>query len=122
MSNVNFEKATEQFETLFFGPARAYAALTIDYSEKLISAQFEATQAYTDASLKQARALFDIKDADGLRAYVEDQNKVVKELGERFKGDAEKVVAMNQEFVQKGQKMVEDNVKTASKAATQASK
>lgn len=122
MSNVNFEKATEQFETFFFGPARAYAALSFDYSEKLIGAQFEATKAYTDATLKQVRAFFDVKDADGLQTYVEDQKKAAKELSERFKGDAEKVVALNQEFVQKGQKLVEDNVKTASKAATQATK
>ncbi len=122
MRNVNFDQANQQFETLFFGPARAYAALTVDYTEKLFNTQLEFTKAYADASLNQTRAMLDVKDAETFRSYVEDQQKVAKELGERFKGDAEKVVALNQDFAQKSQKLVEDNMKTASKAAEKTAK
>ncbi|GHC17496.1 phasin family protein [Aidingimonas halophila] len=122
MSNATFDQATQQFESLFFGPARAYAALTIDYTEKLLSAQYEAAKTYTDIGLSQTRAALDIKDAETLRSYVEEQQKVAKDLGERMKSDAEKVVAMNQDFVQQGQKLTEENVKTASKTASKATK
>lgn len=122
MSNVNVEKNIEQFNSLFLAPIRAYAALSLDYSEKLINAQFEATKACTETGLDQVRALMDVKDMEGLRGYLESQQKVAKDLGERFKGDAEKVVAMNQEFVQQGQKLAEDNAKSVSTAATQATK
>ncbi|WP_192036814.1 phasin family protein [Halomonas sp. YLGW01] len=117
MNSINFGKTTEQLESLFFGPARAYAALTLDYSEKLVSAQFDAIKAYSDTSLSQARAAMDIKDAEGLRSYIEDQQKIAKDLGERVKGDAEKVVALNQDFAQQSQQLVESSVKTASQAA-----
>ncbi len=117
MNSINFGKTTEQLETFFFGPARAYATLSLDYSEKLANAQLDAIKAYSDASLSQARAAMDIKDAEGLRSYIEDQQKVAKDLGERVKGDAEKVVALNQDFAQQSQKLVEGSVKTASQAA-----
>lgn len=122
MSNATIDQASQQFESVFFGPARAYAALTLDYTEKLLTTQYEAVKAYSDISLNQARAALDIKDAEGLRTYVEGQQKVAKDLSERVKGDAEKVVALNQEFVQKGQKLAEENIQTASKAASKAAK
>ena len=122
MSNATIDQATQQFESMFFGPARAYAALSLDYAEKLLNTQYEAVKAYSDVSMSQARAMLDIKDAEGLRTYVEGQQKVAKELSERVKGDAEKVVALNQDFVQKGQKLAEENIQTASKAASKAAK
>ncbi|MGM0784117.1 MAG: phasin family protein [Pseudomonadota bacterium] len=108
--------ATQQFDTLFLGPARAYGALSLEYTEKLVSAQIEAVSAYTDLSLAQARAWLDVKDAEGLKQVVESQQKVAQDLGERVKGDAEKVVTLSQEYLQKGQKLAEDNVKAASSA------
>ncbi|EPC00993.1 hypothetical protein L861_10500 [Litchfieldella anticariensis FP35 = DSM 16096] len=118
MSNATLDQATQQFESLFFAPARSYAALSLDYTEKLLAAQFDAVKAYSDVSLSQARAALDIKDAEGLRSYVEGQQKAAQDLSERLKDDAEKVVAMNQEFVQKSQKLAEDNLKAASKSTT----
>ncbi|MGB8712982.1 MAG: phasin family protein [Onishia taeanensis] len=120
MSNTNFDQVTQQFESMFFGPARAYAAMTLDYSEKLMAAQFDAAKAYSDLGLSQARAALDVKDAEGLRSYVEGQQKVAKEIGERAKADAEKVVAMNQEVAQQAQKLTEESVSSASKAASSA--
>ncbi|MBZ9559837.1 MULTISPECIES: phasin family protein [Modicisalibacter] len=119
-TNTGFDQATKQFESLFFGPARAYAAMSIDYTEKLLSTQFDFAKTYSDAALSQARALLDVRDAEGMRTYVEGQQKVVKDLSERFKDDAEKVVSLNQDFAKQSQKLVEDNVKTASKATSQA--
>jgi phasin family protein len=122
MSNTNFDQVTQQFESMFFGPARAYAAMSLDYSEKLMAAQFDAAKAYSDLGLSQARAALNVKDAEGLRTYVEGQQKVAKDVGERVKADAEKVVAMNQEVAQQAQKLTEETVKNASKAATTAAK
>ncbi|MBY6111276.1 phasin family protein [Halomonas sp. DP1Y21-3] len=110
----------EQVENLFFGPARAYASLTVDFAEKLTSAQLEAAKAYTETGLAQARAFTSVKDVEGLRSYMEGQQKVAKDLTERLKGDAEKVVALQQDFVSKSQKLAEENVKAATDTATKA--
>ncbi|ERS90588.1 MULTISPECIES: phasin family protein [Halomonas] len=123
MNAFNFDtKAfdTKQFESIFFAPARAYANLAVDYTEKLANAQLDATKAYTDTGLAQLRTLMNVKDAEGLRAYMEGQQKVAKDLAERLKGDAEKVVSLQQDFVQQSQKLTEDNVKQAQATATKA--
>ena len=63
----------------------------------------------------------DVKDAEGLRSYMEGQQKVAKEMAERVKGDADKVVALQQDFIQKSQKLTEENVKQAQETATKMS-
>ncbi|MEX0386289.1 phasin family protein [Spiribacter onubensis] len=118
MTNETFSKVNEQAEKMFMGPTRDYAKLAMDYAEKMIDAQMEAAKTYTDIGMKQARAALEIKDTEALKAYAEEQQKVAKEMSERVKGDAEKVVAMNQDFVNEARKLVESNVKTASEAAT----
>ena len=122
MTNETYNKVNEQAEKLFMGPTRDYAKLAMDYAEKMIDAQMEAAKTYTDIGMQQARAALEIKDTEALKAYAEEQQKVAKEMSERVKGDAEKVVAMNQDFVNEARKLVESNVKTASEAATPASK
>ena len=102
------DKATQQFESLFIAPARAYGSLTLEYYEKLLSAQMEAFRSYSDLSLAQARAWIDVKDSDSLKQVLETQQKAAKELGE--------VVDLSQEFLQKGQQLAEQNVKAASAA------
>ena len=122
MTNETFSKVNEQTEKMFMGPTRDYAKLAMDYAEKMIDAQMEAAKTYTDIGMKQARAALEIKDTEALKAYAEEQQKVAKEMSERVKGDAEKVVAMNQDFVNEARKLVESNVKTAAEAATPKSK
>lgn len=110
---------TKQIESLFFAPARAFAALSVDFSEKLVTAQLDATRAYADTSMAQLRSLIEVKDAEGLKGYFEGQQKVTEELSERLKGDAEKVVALQQDFVEQSQKLTEENVKQAQTTAKQ---
>ncbi|MBF7052516.1 phasin family protein [Halomonas sp. KAO] len=110
---------TAQIDSLFFASARAFAALSVDYTEKLVNAQLEATRAYTDLNLAQLRRLTEVKDAEGLKSYVEGQQDVAKQLTERLKGDAEKVVALQQEFVQESQKLTEGGVTKAQESLQQ---
>jgi len=123
MSNDTFDKYNEQAEKLFMAPTRDYAKLAMDYAEKLIDAQMEAARTYSEIGMQQARAALEVKDTKALQQHAENaekQQKVAKDLTERVKTDAEKVVAMNQDFVNEARKLVESNVKTASETATQA--
>lgn len=117
MRSFNFD--TKPFEAMLLGPARAYAALSIDYTEKLLGAQLESAKAYTDTSLAQARVLLDVRDADGLRSYVEGQQQFAKDVTERLKGDAEKAASLHQDFFQQSQKLAESSLKQAQQAASQ---
>ncbi|MDR9433336.1 MAG: phasin family protein [Spiribacter sp.] len=120
MTNENFTKYSEQAEKLFMAPSRDYAKLAMDYAEKLIDAQMAAARTYSEIGLNQARAALEVKDTSALQAYAEEQQKIAKDLTERVKGDAEKVVAMNQDFVNEARKLVETNVQTASETAAKA--
>ena len=122
MANDNFDKMNDQAEKLFMGPTRDYAKLAMDYAEKMIDAQMEAAKTYTDIGMQQARAALEVKDTEALKTYAEEQQKVAREMTERAKKDAEKVAAMNQDFVNEARKLVETNVKSASEAATKSTK
>ncbi|MFW3613275.1 phasin family protein [Billgrantia antri] len=116
MKTFSFD--TKPFEAMLLGPARAYAALSIDYTEKLVATQLDTAKAYTDTGLAQARELLDVRDADGLRNYIEGQQQFAKNMAERIKGDAEKVVSLNQDFMQQSQKLAESSLKQAQQAST----
>ncbi|SHF24841.1 phasin family protein [Modicisalibacter ilicicola DSM 19980] len=122
MATTNTDQVTKQFESMFFGPMRSYAALTVEYAERALDTQFEFAKAYSNASIGQVRAMLDIKNPEDLRTFAENQQKVAKEMGERLKDDTEKVVAMNQEFAQKSQKLVEENVKSATQTVQKSAK
>lgn len=111
---------TAQIESLFFAPARAFAALSVDFTEKLVSAQLDATKAYADVNLAQLRRLVEVKDVEGLKGYLDGQQQVAKELTERLKGDADKVVALQQDFVEQSQKLTEGSVKQAQESVQKA--
>ncbi|MBE0404804.1 hypothetical protein CZ787_06715 [Halomonas citrativorans] len=117
MNAFNTNEMNQQFDNVFMAPARAYAALTIDYAEKMLNAQVEANQAYAETGINQLRQLTSVKDPQGLRNYMEGQQQVVKQLAERVKGDADKVVSLQQDYFKKSQKLTEENVKQAQAAA-----
>ena len=119
MSNEKIQQYTDQASKLFLEPTRAYAGLGLDYFEKLVNIQFEAAKANAETALKQARAALDIKDQNDFQSYVEGQRKLAEELGERAKGEAEKVVALNQELAQNAQKLVQDSARELGKVAGQ---
>lgn len=122
MRTLNTNEMTQQFDNMFMAPVRAYMALSIDYSEKMINAQMDASKAHVDTGIAQMRQMMDVKDAESLRSYMEGQQKVAKELAERVKGDTDKVVSLQQDFIQKSQKITEDNVKQAQTAASKLNK
>ncbi|MBE0463782.1 MAG: phasin family protein [Halomonadaceae bacterium] len=118
MNTFNTNEMNQQFDNFFMAPARAYAALTLDYAEKMLNAQVNASQAYAETGIAQLRQLTSVKDPEGLRSYMEGQQQVVKQLAEQAKGDTDKVVALHQDYFQKSQKLTEDNVKQAQTAAS----
>ncbi|MDR9438943.1 MAG: phasin family protein [Halomonas sp.] len=117
MSKATPQQATEQFESMFVAPARNLGALNLDYTEKLVAAQFDAVRALADMGLAQARGWLDIRDPDSLKSVVESQQKASQDMGERLRGDVEKIMSLSQEYVQKSQELAEDGVKAATTAA-----
>lgn len=122
MRTLNTNEMTQQFDNMFMAPVRAYMALSVDYTEKMVNAQMDASKAYVDTGIAQMRQMMEVKDAEGMRSYMEGQQKVAKELVERVKGDTDKVVSLQQDFIQKSQKITEDNVKQAQTAASKMTK
>ncbi|MCE8021193.1 phasin family protein [Halomonas sp. MCCC 1A11036] len=117
MKSFSFD--TKPFEAMLLGPARAYAALSIDYTEKLFAAQLDAAKGYAEAGLTQARELLDVRDADALRRYAEAQQQLAKGMAERVKGDAEKIASLHQEFFQESQKLAQSSLSQAQQATSE---
>ncbi|MDN5870983.1 MAG: phasin family protein [Nitrococcus sp.] len=118
MSNTTIpDRYNEQFERLLIGPTRAFFGLGVEHMEKLTSVQLEATKAYTELGFRQLRAALEIREPKDLESYAQGQQEAVKTLGERVKGDAEKVVALNREFAEKAQQLAQENASGFAKTA-----
>ena len=118
MSNETLNTVNEQIQKLV-APSRSFIGLSVEQAEKLVSLQLETAASYMELGFQQVRAALDVKDPKGLQAYVEGSRKVAEDLGERVKGDAEKVVSLQREFAEKAQKLAQDNVSSFAKAAGQ---
>lgn len=107
MANATNSQTTEQLQRDVIEPARNYAELALNHFEKLVAIQYESARAFTDLGVQQTRAALEVRDQAGVQAYVESQQKAARAVGDRVKGDAEKVASLNQEFVQNAQKTAE---------------
>lgn len=117
MSNESVNQMQQQFDNMIAAPMRTYTALMLDHFEQIANLQIEAMKTYTETGVQQARAALDIKDPTDVNAYIQNQQNAVREMGERLKGDADKVASMNQEFAEKARKVAEDNARNVSEAA-----
>ena len=119
MTNPTIKQFNEQFETYFAKPTRAFSELATSHLESLANTQVEAARSYSEFFFSQTRSALSVKSPEDVKAYVAGQQDAVKELGERLKGDAEKVVNLHSDFAEKAQKLTEETTKSAAKAAGQ---
>ena len=117
MSNETVNQIQNQFESTIAGPARTYASLVVNHFEQLANLQFEAARAYSEAGVQQMRAALAVKTPSDVQAYVQNQQQAAKEIGERIKGDVEKVASLNEAFAKDAQKVTEDSAEQVSKSA-----
>jgi hypothetical protein len=110
MSQATPPNVNESFERLVAAPYRAYTDLMLEYCQKLSAAQNDAIYAGTYLCMAQARTWLEAKDAESFKLVVESQQKSTQYMSERFKGDADRIMALSREYVQKGQKLVEKNM------------
>ncbi|MBS9402738.1 phasin family protein [Halomonas sp. TRM85114] len=109
MSQATTPNIDESFERLV-APCRSYADLMLEYCQKLSAAQNDAIRAGTDLGMAQARTWLEARDAETFKLVVESQQKTTEDISERFKGDADRIMALSREYILKGQKLVEKNV------------
>ncbi len=94
-----------------FAPVQQFAQLSLATSEKLLTMQLEIAQTYVHLGVSQLKALFEIKDAESLQAFVNSQADVAKNVGEKMMADAKAVANLGAEFNAETQKLTQANLK-----------
>ncbi len=82
-----------------------FAELSLANSEKLLTMQLEIAQSYVHLGVSQLKALFEVKDAESLQAFVNSQADVAKNVGEKMMADAKAVADLGAEFNADTQKL-----------------
>ncbi|MBB3139188.1 phasin family protein [Halomonas organivorans] len=113
MTKTATAKTGEQFASMFVTPLRAYGALNLETAEKLVAAQFGVAESLSEATLAQARSWLSVKGVEDFQKALDGQQQTMKSLGERMKSDAETLMSLGQDYVQKSQKLVEGQMKAA---------
>lgn len=92
-------------------PVQQFAELSLVNSEKLLTMQLEVAQSYVHLSVSQLKALFEVKDAVSLQAYVSSQADVAKNVGQKLMADAKAVANLGAEFNAETQKLTQESLK-----------
>ncbi len=92
-------------------PMQRFAELSLSNSEKLLALQMEIAQSYVRLSAEQLKALFEVKDAESLQAFVNSQADVAKNVGEKMIADAKAVADLGAEFNAETQKLTQESLR-----------
>jgi phasin family protein len=92
-------------------PMQHFAELSLTNSEKLLAMQMEIAQSYVHLGMAQMKALFEVKDAESLQAFVNSQANVAKNVGEKLMADAKAVADLGAEFNAETQKLTQDSLR-----------
>lgn len=109
MTDNIFAETTAQF-TNFAAPAKKIGALIVDSAEKFSQLQLESARAYSDIALAQVRGALSIDDATSLQAYLADQAKVAKTLGDKFAADSAALSELGKQFATQAQNIAGETV------------
>ena len=92
-------------------PMQQFAELSLSNTEKLLALQMEMTQSYIRLGVEQMKALFEVKDAESLQAFVNSQADVAKNVGEKMIADAKAVADLGAEFNAETQKLTQESLR-----------
>lgn len=92
-------------------PMQQLAELSLSNSEKLFALQMEVAQSYVKLGVEQMKALFEVKDAESLQAFVNNQADMAKNVGEKMIADAKAVADLGAEFNAETQKLTQETLR-----------
>ena len=87
------------------------AELSLKNTEKVFALQLELVQSYVHLGVEQLKAMYEVKDAESLQAFVNSQADVAKNVGEKMIADAKAVADLGAELNAETQKLTQESLK-----------
>ena len=110
------EKAVVWNEEIL-GNVRAVNEVVLANSERMVAMNLAFLRRQADVTLAAMRAAMDVKDLNGMQAYMASQGEVAREVAEGMVADAKVVAQLGAETVAEVTDIVSANVEAAKKAA-----
>lgn len=96
----------------FVKSAQALTRLSVGGLEKLSALQLTSLQYYADVVLQQCRDALELRDAEGLRAFLVERNDLVKATGDKAVADAKTLARIGLELHSEGEKLVRESLRS----------
>lgn len=109
MENLNFPPMMDM--TALMEPGRRMARLMIQQTERLVSLEVECARAYGDLALEDLRAALTVSDADSLRRFLEQHNRLLTTAAQRMGDDLQSVADLGRSFGDEARQISEENLK-----------
>ena len=84
--------------------------ITLEYFEKLMNLQFNATRNYADVALTNTQAALEVKDLDGAKAYLGKQAEVARSVFEYYAKDSNEAITVGRSYAENLQSLVKKSV------------
>ena len=97
-------------------PGRQMARLMIDQTDKLIGFQMECARNYNEMAMEDLRAALSVSDADSLRNFVDQHNKIMTSAARRCGDDLQAVADMTRNFGEQAGKIGAESATSAAQA------
>lgn len=103
-----YADVVEQFKVAL-APVQKLNALGVSNVEKLATLQIKSLEAYSKLGIAQIKAALAVQDAEGLKAFLVDQQDVAKTVGEKLVADAKTVAELSEKFTAEAQQVAKES-------------
>ena len=98
-------------------PVQELNRLVVDNTEKLVALQLASVQSYMALGFSQLKAALEVNDEEAFQKYIAKQNDLIKNISDRFAGDAKAVAELSSDFGAKALELGQESVKAVAKDA-----
>lgn len=108
MNDKTLASFKEQSEKLV-APMMQLGRLNVANIEKLATMEIESLRAMTDLGLAQLKSAVEIQDAEGAKAFAEQQSEFVRQLNEKLVADSKAVIELVKTYNADFQKLAQQS-------------
>lgn len=107
-----------QVDRLFFSPLRAFAGVSLVYSELLLQSQVDLARACSTMSLTQARGALGVRTQADMRAYMERHLRLAESVRGQAVNEAVNLTSLNTLYAEQMGKLADTSIRHFREALT----
>lgn len=117
MATEQLQQNAETAREIFLAPAQELTSLHLDFLGKAANIHLDAIRKLTDLGLKNARAVLEIRDPQGLQQFIQGQTEAASTFSNQVQEDTRKLMDLGQDYARRAGAVAQNRIPGAGNTA-----